>query len=85
MTTPTEKEIAALVKLTESLLKGQIVPIKTDKIMKPFRAQKPRVGLMIWQSYDTQDVTCEKENIRAIELTPAVKLALDEVGIEYDG
>ena len=75
MTTPTEKEIAALVNLTEALLKGQFGPIGTDKIIEPFRAQKPRVGIMYEHADGVMTNPC-----KAVEYTDAVKLRLGPDG-----
>ena len=86
MTTPTEKEIAALVDAVEVARQLHNKPPNVEHSLaalqgifaaqEPLRqTQKPRTGWIAGED----DVSYEY-----VELTPAVKLALDEAGIEYD-
>ena len=97
MTTPTEKEIAALVDnliatvdaLHDEMKSGRVnLPMLTDLIEardKLHQPQKPRVAEVRYYS-SHPDGSCKSyEPFMGIELTDAVKLALDEAGIEYNG
>jgi len=91
MTTPTEKEIAALVDAVEVARQLHTKPLSVEHALaalqgifaaqEPLRqTQKPRVGIMYEHADGVMTNPC-----KAIELIPAVKLALDEAGIEYNG
>ena len=81
----TDEDVRKLVELTERVIEARGYSSPSDEaVLSPFREQRPRVCLVNDYAWHPDGRCKELAPCKAIELTDAVKDALDKAGVDYD-